>query len=325
MTTKNDITQTFDCYIINNKLYVNYNNNFFDSITLPNNDFNLIRIGYDKRYDKTDFYLIEVNDKIRKVALKNYPHIKLEMNIKKYNKDNKDNDIIKSYPYHGKNTTILNNNNNIFIENTNIYPKYFRTVSSKLDKYEIYNINTIITLNFEQKSLSEIIKKEIYSLIFHLRMEIFFSDDNFYILNNFFDKDGNIEAIEYNLGKIMFDNGYYGSVKRIVDIQIDETTDISIDKENDYDSEIEYDSNTESKSDDEYLPDIVKLNIKLTDKIIDLERQINIINSDSIQHYNNLNYKIITINDKLNTSIYINFVLFLIIAIYMYAYSLSDG
>ena len=103
-----NVMKQYYFYLINNDIYVNYDEEYFYENNFENK-MNLIRIGYEKTTDKTDYYLIDINSKIRQASLNSYPKFSVTLHL------SKNNDIIKSYPYHGKNTTILKNNDNFAI------------------------------------------------------------------------------------------------------------------------------------------------------------------------------------------------------------------
>lgn len=293
-------TKEYDLYLINNNIYINYKSEKFDGIEFENK-INLIRFGYEKTLDDTDYYLIDINNKIRQASLYSYPKFTVLLNLIKYEKNN---DITKSYPYHGKNTTILKNND-IFVENTNIYPKYFA-----LNKNNKFIINTLI--KYDLKTKSDINFKDIlpiiYSQIFHLRLNLVKSK---YDIDDFLD-DAKIQFIKYSLGESQFAYDYYGVTKKLIQLY-NETDD------QDY-NDINDDDINDNEELDEYLPEIVKLNINLTNKIIELENQIKSFKNDIDVKYNNHSYLITKLNQKYDNIRYIlliYFMFFLIFAIFI--------
>ena len=50
------ITQTYELYLINNCMYINYESEKFDNLEFENK-INLIRFGYEKSSDDIDYYL----------------------------------------------------------------------------------------------------------------------------------------------------------------------------------------------------------------------------------------------------------------------------
>jgi hypothetical protein len=282
--------QTYECYLINGKLYVNYKCKEFNDVQFENDDVNLIRFGYDNSENNCDNYLIDINTKTRQASLKNYPKLTITIDTKLYDKNNL---IFYSYPFHGKNTTILNKNG-IFVENKNIYPKYFMA-----DKNKKYVVNTLINILFEHKQLTDMIKAEIYAIVFHLRME--FIEKNIAEINDFIDNENKIELINYELGESIFHNGYYGKAKHTIKLYNEsEDKEYNINEEQNIDEDINTDINSNDASDiliesvdrNEFLPDIMKLNINLTNKILELENKLHSYKSEMNNENNNIKYKI---------------------------------
>ena len=293
-----NVMKQYYFYLINNDIYVNYDEEYFYENNFENK-MNLIRIGYEKTTDKTDYYLIDINSKIRQASLNSYPKFSVTLHL------SKNNDIIKSYPYHGKNTTILKNNDN-FIENKNIYPKYFQ-----LDKNNKFIINTIIKYDKKLDKLINDISSQIYSQIFHLRMNLI---QKMYEIEDYINDDDKTEFIKYNLGESQFSYDYYGVANKTIKLY-NENVDGNYNCEDENEEE-----NEEESNDDDYLPEIVKLNINLTNKILELENKIATIkNSVNIQN-NNHNYSIIQLDKKYKFTEYvlmIYFIFFMIVAIFI--------
>jgi hypothetical protein len=313
--------QTYECYLINGKLYVNYKCKEFNDVQFKNNDINLIRFGYDNSEDNCDNYLIDINTKTRQASLKNYPKLTISIDAILYDKNNL---IFYSYPFHGKNTTIINKNS-IFVENKTIYPKYFVA-----DKNKKYVVNTLINILFEQEQLTDMIKAELYSVVFHLRME--FIEKNIGEIDDFIDSENKIEFINYELGESIFHNGYYGKAKRTLKLY-NESEEYNINEEQNIDDDINTDINADINSDDssdiliesvdrdEFLPDIMKLNINLTNKILELENKLHSYKSEINNKYANNDYNIKKNYEKLNKhSMLLNiyFIFYILIAMFMY-------
>ena len=200
-------TKEYDLYLINNNVYINYESENFDGIEFENK-INLIRFGYEKTSDDTDYYLIDINNKIRQASLYSYPKFTVLLNLIKYEKNN---DITKLYPYHGKNTSIVKSD--IFMENTNIYPKYFA-----LDKNNKFIINTLIKYDLKTKK-SDINIKDIlpiiYSQIFHLRLNLIKLKYDF---DDYLNDDDNTQFIKYSIGESQFAYDYYGVTKKLIQL-----------------------------------------------------------------------------------------------------------
>ena len=309
--------QTYECYLINGKLYLNYKSKEFSDILFENNEGNLIKFGYDKTENNCDNYFIEINSKIRQASLKNYPKLTITMNANLYNKNNLQ---FHSYPFHGKNTTILNKNGKFF-ENKNVYPKYF--VFNKNNKYVI---NTQINILFELNQLTEMIKSELYAFIFHLRME--FIEKNIGELDDFIDSEDKIEYIQYQLGESLFHNGYYGPAKHSIklynenddqDFDIEKEQNMNDEDDDDDDDVVDdADKTAESNDSNDFLPDIMKLNINLTNKILELENKLHNYKSEMKNENNNIKYKISSNSEKLqrhSVQLVMYFMFFIVIAI----------
>lgn len=324
MTNNNDASkQTYECYLINGKLYVNYKCKEFNDIQFENDDVNLIRFGYDNSVDNCDNYLIDINTKTRQASLKNYPKLTISIDAILYDKNNL---IFYSYPFHGNNTTIINKNG-IFVENKNIYPKYFVA-----DKNKKYVVNTLINILFEHSQLTDMIKAELYSVVFHLRME--FIQKNIAEINDFIDSENKIEFINYELGESIFHNGYYGKAKHTMELYNEsEDKEYNINEEQNIDDDINTDINADINSNDasdiliesvdrdEFLPDIMKLNINLTNKILELENKLHSYKSEINIKYANNDYNIKKNYEKLNKhSMLLNiyFIFYILIAMFMY-------
>ena len=296
-------TKEYDLYLINNNVYINYESEKFDGIEFENK-INLIRFGYEKTSDDTDYYLIDINNKIRQASLYSYPKFTVILNLIKYEKNN---DFTKLYPYHGKNTTILKNND-IFMENINIYPKYFT-----LNKNNKFIINTLI--KYDKAKKSNINCKDIlpiiYSHIFHLRLNLIKSKYDF---DDYLSDHDNTQFIKYSLGESQFAYDYYGVTKKLIQLY-NESDDPDYDDDINDNEELDENSNA-----DEYLPEIVKLNINLTNKILELENQIKSLKSNTEIKYNNNSYLINNLNQKYDNIRYIlliYFMFFLFFAIFI--------
>jgi len=295
------ITQTYELYLINNNVYINYESEKFDRIEFENK-INLIRFGYEKSLGDTDYYLIDINNKIRQASLYSYPKITVTLNLLQYNKNN---DITKSYPYHGKNTTIVKEND-IFVENTNIFPKYF-----VLNKNNKMIINTII--KYDKKNLN--LNPLIYSQIFHLRLHLIKTK---YDIDDYLNDNDNTQFIEYSLGQTQFSYDYYGNTKKIIQL-FDENLDPDY---NDIDDIDNIDNIDDNSNEDEYLPEIVKLNVNLTNKILELEQQIKSLKSNTDIKYNNHHYQILELNKKHKDNRYILMIYFIFFLIQTFFYYL---
>jgi hypothetical protein len=299
-------TIVYDFYVVNYNIYVNYNSVKFYQIQFENNN-NLIRIGYEKSTEEIDHYLIDVNKKIRQESLYSYPKISVTLNLLKYNKV----DITKSYPYHGKNTTILNIND-IFVDNINLYPKYF-----VLNKNNKYIINTIIKFNYKvnESHIKKYILPLIYSQIFHLRIN-FIQQKYEFDISDYLNSDDNTKFIKYKLGESQFSSDYYGITNKNVKLYNEvEDEDYKDDKNSEEILEEDEDSNENN-----YLPEIVKLNVNLTNKIFELENKLISIQNNLYTHNNNINYKIVQLDQKYINIKYIlslHFIFFLVLAIFM--------
>jgi len=295
------ITQTYELYLINNNVYINYESEKFDRIEFENK-INLIRFGYEKSLGDTDYYLIDINNKIRQASLYSYPKITVTLNLLQYNKNN---DITKSYPYHGKNTTIVKEND-IFVENTNIFPKYF-----VLNKNNKMIINTII--KYDKKNLN--LNPLIYSQIFHLRLHLIKTK---YDIDDYLNDNDNTQFIEYSLGQTQFSYDYYGNTKKVIQL-FDENNDPDY---NDIDDIDNIDNIDDNSNEDEYLPEIVKLNVNLTNKILELEQQIKSLKSNTDIKYNNHHYQILELNKKHKDNRYILMIYFIFFLIQTFFYYL---
>ncbi len=314
-------TNQYNLYIINGKVYVYFEDIEFDDVTFDKKN-NLIRIGYDKTTTNSDEYLIEINTKTRHSTLKTYPNIVLTFNIRTYDKNDNYNKI---YPYYGKNTTIINKKE-MFINNKNIYPKYF-----KLNNNIKYVIDTKVKYNCDENIITESILAEIYSIIFHLRLNIIEKnlDKNF---DDYFDTSNKIEIISYNIGESLFHNGYYGPTKRTIKLydekNDDDYNELNEDNDEQYnndqynDEQYNDDDDDESTIDnEEFMPDIIKLNVNLTNKILELEQQISILITNMNNKNNNIDFKI---NENSNiikyheTILYLYFIFFIVISIILY-------
>jgi len=298
------ITQTYELYLINNNVYINYESEKFDRIEFENK-INLIRFGYEKSSDDTDYYLIDINNKIRQASLYSYPKITVTLNLLQYNKNN---DITKSYPYHGKNTTIVKEND-IFVENTNIFPKYF-----VLNKNNKMIINTII--KYDKKNLN--LNSLIYSQIFHLRLHLIKTK---YDIDDYLNDNDNTQFIEYSLGQTQFTYDYYGNTKKIIQL-FDENLDPDYNDIDDIDDIDNIDNIDDNSNEDEYLPEIVKLNVNLTNKILELEQQIKSLKSNTDIKYNNHHYQILELNKKHKDNRYILMIYFIFFLIQTFFYYL---
>ena len=325
MTNNNDASkQTYECYLINGKLYVNYKCKEFNDIQFENDDVNLIRFRYDNSVDNCDNYLIDINTKTRQASLKNYPKLTISIDAILYDKNNL---IFYSYPFHGKNTTIINKNG-IFVENKNIYPKYFVA-----DKNKKYVVNTLINILFEHSQLTDMIKAELYSVVFHLHME--FIQKNIAEINDFIDSENKIEFINYELGESIFHNGYYGKAKHTMELYNEsEDKEYNINEEQNIDDDINTDINSDINSNDasdiliesvdrdEFLPDIMKLNINLTNKILELENKLHSYKSEINIKYANNDYNIKKNYEKLNKhSMLLNIYFIFLILYYLYIFN----
>jgi len=298
------ITQTYELYLINNNVYINYESEKFDRIEFENK-INLIRFGYEKSLGDTDYYLIDINNKIRQASLYSYPKITVTLNLLQYNKNN---DITKSYPYHGKNTTIVKEND-IFVENTNIFPKYF-----VLNKNNKMIINTII--KYDKKNLN--LNPLIYSQIFHLRLHLIKTK---YDIDDYLNDNDNTQFIEYSLGQTQFSYDYYGNTKKIIQL-FDENLDPDYNDIDDIDNIDNIDNIDDNSNEDEYLPEIVKLNVNLTNKILELEQQIKSLKSNTDIKYNNHHYQILELNKKHKDNRYILMIYFIFFLIQTFFYYL---
>ena len=292
-------TTTYELYLINNNVYINYDFKKFNDIQFENK-INLIRLGYEKTSDDTDYYLIDINNKICQASLHSYPKFIVTLNLLKYENNN---DITKLYPYHGKNTTILNND--IFLENINIYPKYFI-----LNKNNKFIINTVIKYDKKFKNILPLI----YSQIFHLRLNLIKTkyDIDDYLNDNDNDKT---RFIKYTLGETQFAYDYYGVTKKNIQLYNENDDEYEDEDYNNLADELD-----DSSDDDDYLPEIVKLNVNLTNKILELEHQIISIKNNINIKYNNNNYLITKLNKKhINTQyiLVIYFIFFLLLPIFI--------
>jgi len=311
---KMNISKSYSLYIINGKVYLYYEDTKFNDITFDESK-NLIRIGYDTTTECSDKYLIEINNKTRHASLKTYPKITLTQILQEYNANDNYNKI---YPYYGKNTTIIDKKE-VFISNKNIYPKYFKLNKTK------YVIDTKIKYDCNANIITESILSEIYSIVFHLRFILIQKD-----YDDFFDELNKIELLEYNIGESLFHNGYYGPVKKTIklydenyDNDYDINNDNENDDENDDDNYTEIDDSCESNesnfSNDEFMPDIIKLNLNLTNKILELENKINTLSININNKNNNIEYKI---NENMNmikyhkNILYVYFLFFIMISIW---------
>jgi hypothetical protein len=77
-----NMTITYELYLINNNVYINYDFKKFNDIQFENK-INLIRLGYEKTSDDTDYYLIDINNKICKSSLHSYPKFIITLNLLK--------------------------------------------------------------------------------------------------------------------------------------------------------------------------------------------------------------------------------------------------
>jgi hypothetical protein len=309
-----ELKNTYQLYLINNSIFLNYEYDSFDTLTFDSKP-NLIRIGYDSTTENSDLYLIEINKKIRQSSLKSYPNITIYMNIHKNDKFDK---FYQKYPFYSRNTSLLDKKNK-YIEKTNIFPKYFELKSEMT-----YIIDTKIKLNCDICVISDSIKAEIYAFVFHLRMKMI-NECNLEF-DDYFDEDDKIVSIEYNFGESLYHNGYYRPTKRWIQLY-NETTGKNYDNKQIDDNDDNENEDYDNKSDisdvesEEYLPDIIKLNINLTNKILELENKINTLTTNTKNDINNLEYKInknITNISKCKTYIQIYFIFFIMISIFMY-------
>jgi len=313
LLNKMNISKQYNVYIISGKVYLYYDEIEFTNNIIFEKKNNLIRIGYDKTTSISDEYLIDINTKTRDSTLKTYPHILLTLNIHTHDKNNNYN---KNYPYYGKNTTIIDKKEK-FINNKNIYPKYF-----KLNDNIKYVINTQIKYNCDTNMITDSFLAEIYSIIFHLRVNIIekeFGKD----FDDYFDESNKIESIEYNFGESLFHNGYYGPTKRTIKLY-DEENDTEYNDVDDVDNDDNVDDSEENSIDnEEFIPDIIKLNVKLTNKILELEQKINIMTTNINNKNNNIEYKINKNNNMIKyykNIFYIYFIFFVIMIIWINFY-----
>jgi hypothetical protein len=201
-----------------------------------------------------------------------------------------------NYNKHQKNDEVFKKNTMIFyadriIENKNVYPQYFK-LNSKIK----YIIDTKIKLNFDNKSIiNDKLKFELYTYVFHLRLNMI---NEYNIIHNTnlqyndcFDLDDKIYNIEYNLGESLFFNGYHGPVKKTINICDTNNVMENNDNYDNYDDDIDDKTfdNTDNES-EEYLSDIMKINIKLNNKMLELENKINKMNIILTNTQNQTNY-----------------------------------
>jgi hypothetical protein len=300
LLNKMNISKQYNVYIISGKVYLYYDEIEFTNNIIFDKKNNLIRIGYDKTTSVSDEYLIDINTKTRHSTLKTYPHILLTLNLHTHDKNDNYNKI---YPYYGKNTTIIDKKEK-FINNKNIYPKYF-----KLNDNIKYVIDTQIKYNCDANMITDSFLAEIYSIIFHLRVNIIEKELGILYkdFDDYFDESNKIESIEYNFGESLFHNGYYGPTKRTIKLYDKENDteyndvdngdnnvvdDDNVNDDNDDNDDNVDDSEESSIDNDEFMPDIIKLNVNLTNKILELEQKINTMTTNINNKNNNIEYKI---------------------------------
>lgn len=305
-----EITENFIIYDIGNKLYLHVQQSIFFGLEFDTNNVNLIDIQYHATsMSKTtsmnknkDIYKckIKLMNDIRRVALKSYKNIKLNITLKLSQHDN------KKY-----NTSFCQQK-----DYSNLYPKYFRLNRNK------YIVDTdIICDDITYKFYYHEIQNIINHLRFYMIHKYLVSQDQqhykfSYILYDINDEDqysDDSSEIEYKNLFPMFTK--YKQLTNYVDDNKDDDNDKDYIPTSDDDSN---DTSDENENDDIDLRinNLQDLNINLLNKITKIEKKIkkivhkidnilddnnnnDIIRSNMLLQFNNLNNDFIKYKNKM--------------------------